>query len=128
MKFFFFSVIDVMVLQSPVNSASKSVLLTKKTKMANFYAGYAPCLTRGLWYEQSSLVGSNIAEFSKQTKTGKKRKKKRGTYNFDNFLKSCRIGLDLLLLDLTGIPCYWPMFELQVLEPIAGLTTRNTSH
>ena len=52
--------------------------------MANFYAGYAPCLTRGLWYEQSSPVGSNIAEFSKQTKTGKKRKKKRGKYNFDN--------------------------------------------
>lgn len=73
------TVIDVMVLQSPVNSASKSVLLTKKTKMANFYAGYAPCLTRGLWYEQSSPVGSNIVEFSKQTKTGKKRKKKRGT-------------------------------------------------
>jgi len=76
------TVIDVMVLQSPVNSASKSVLLTKKTKMANFYAGYAPCLTRGLWYEQSSPVGSNIAEFSKQkkqTKTGKKGKKKRGT-------------------------------------------------
>jgi len=73
------TVLDVMVIQSPVNSASKSVLLTKKTKMANFYAGYAPCLTRGLWYEQSSRVGSNIAEFSKQTKTGKKRKKKRGT-------------------------------------------------
>jgi len=76
------TVIDVMVLQSPVNSASKSVLLTKKTKMANFYAGYAPCLTRGLWYEQSSPVGLNIAEFSKQkkqTKTEKKGKKKRGT-------------------------------------------------
>ena len=89
-----------MVLQNPVNSASKSVLLTKKTKMANFYAGYAPCLTRGLWYEQSSPVGSNIAEFSKrrkQTKTGKKGKKKKGTYNFDNFPRSCNIGSDLLL-------------------------------
>ena len=108
-----------MVLQSPVNSASKSVLLTKKTKMANFYAGYAPCLTRGLWFEQSSPDGSNIAEFSKQTKTGKKRKKKRGTYNFDNFPRSCNIGSNLLLSDLTGIPCYWPMFELQPLEPTA---------
>ena len=111
-----------MVLQSPVNSASKSVLLTKKTKMANFYAGYAPCLTRGLWYEQSSPVGSNIVEFSKQTKTGKKRKKKRGTYNFDNFPRNCNIGSNLLLLDPTRIPCYWPMIGLQTLEPIAGLT------
>ena len=68
-------VTDVMDLPKPVNSVSKNVLLTKRTRMENYSVGYVPCLIKELWFAPNNRIPHDIVEFSNLKKTKKKKKK-----------------------------------------------------
>ena len=73
-------VTDVMDLPKPVNSVSKNVLLTKRTRMENYSVGYVPCLIKELWFAPNNRIPHDIVEFSNLKKTKKKKKKGKKKY------------------------------------------------
>ena len=74
-------VIDAMDHLRLVNSVNKNVLLTKRIKMANSYAGCAPNPTRELWSGQNNPILPGTVEFLKRKEIRKnRRRRKRGKY------------------------------------------------
>ena len=74
-------VIDAMDHLRLANSVNKNVLLTKRIKMANSYAGFAPSPTKELWSGQNNPILPGIVEFLKRKEIKKsRRRKKKGKY------------------------------------------------
>ena len=69
------TVTDAMDLPKLVNSVSKNVLLTKRTRMENYYVGYVQCPIKELWFAPNNRIPHDIVEFSNLKKTRKKKKK-----------------------------------------------------
>ena len=61
------------------NSVNKNALLTKRTRMENYYVGYVQCPIKELWFAPNNRIPHGIVEFSNLKKTKKKKKKGKKT-------------------------------------------------